>query len=89
MKGEVRDTLSRRVDTVGEIAVNRPLLTFRDEDRVEHIVREMIKHHQDAVEMSELVSDRAEHAELKDLAKNIIKDQTREIQQMKEWQKEW
>jgi CBS domain-containing protein len=43
------DSLSRRVDTVGQITVNRPMLTFRTDDRVEHIVREMIKHHQGAV----------------------------------------
>ncbi len=52
-------------------------------------LREMIKHHQDGVDMSEMVSERAEHSELKDLAANIIKDQSREIQQMKAWQKEW
>lgn len=49
MKGEMRDSLSRKVDTVGEITVNRTLLTFRAEERIEHIVREMIKHHQGSV----------------------------------------
>lgn len=46
---EMRDSLTRRVDTVGEVTVNRPMLTFRADDKVEHIVREMIKHHQGAV----------------------------------------
>lgn len=46
---ELRDSLARRVDTVGEITVNRPMLTFRTDDRVEHIVREMIKRRQGAV----------------------------------------
>ncbi len=49
MKGEMRNSLSRKVDTVGEITVNRPLLTFRTEERIEHIVREMLNHHQGAV----------------------------------------
>ena len=49
MKGEMRDSLSRKVDTVGEITVNRPLLAFRAEERIEHIVREMFSHHQGAV----------------------------------------
>ena len=43
------DSLSRRVNTVGEITANRPLLTFRAEDKIEYIVREMTKHHQGAV----------------------------------------
>lgn len=43
------DSLTRRVDTVGEITEKRTLLTFRSEDKIEHIVREMIKHHQGAV----------------------------------------
>lgn len=43
------DSLSRQVNTVGEITTNRPLLTFRSGDKIEYIVREMIKHHQGAV----------------------------------------
>lgn len=46
---EMHDSLTRRVDTVGEITVDRPILTFRTDDKVEHIVREMIKNHQGAV----------------------------------------
>jgi uncharacterized protein (DUF305 family) len=49
----------------------------------------MIVHHQGAVEMSEAVLKHAEHAELKEMANNIIKAQTAEIEQMKEWQKSW
>ena len=43
------DSLSRRVNTVGEITANRTLLTFRPEDKIEHIVHEMFRHHQGAV----------------------------------------
>ena len=43
------DSLSRRINTVGEITAGRPLLTFRAEDKIEHIVREMIKRHEGAV----------------------------------------
>lgn len=52
-------------------------------------LEQMIDHHQAAVDMSKLVSDRAGHSALKDLAKTIIEDQSREIQQMKDWKKTW
>ena len=47
------DSLSRRVDTVGEITARRTLLTFRPEDKIEYIVREMNKHSQGAVGITE------------------------------------
>lgn len=49
MKGEMRDSLSRKMDTVGEITLNRLLLKFGAEERIEHIVREMIRNQQGAV----------------------------------------
>jgi len=49
----------------------------------------MSEHHKGAVEMSKLVADRTERAELKELASKIIKDQTREIEQMKSWETTW
>ena len=45
----------------------------------------MIEHHQGAVDMAQLVETRAQHAELKTLAKNIISEQQKEIAQMREW----
>ncbi len=49
----------------------------------------MIAHHQAAVAMSELVPSRTERAELKELAGKIIKEQKKEIEQMKDWKKAW
>ena len=49
----------------------------------------MIAHHSGAVDMAQLVATRAQHAEIKQLAKNIIADQQREIAQMKEWRRNW
>lgn len=49
----------------------------------------MIQHHQGAVEMAELVPDRANHQEIKDIAQNIIRDQTREVGEMTNWLKQW
>jgi len=49
----------------------------------------MIMHHQGAVEMAKLIDGRSDRAELKQLGQNIIKEQTKEIAQMKDWQKAW
>jgi uncharacterized protein (DUF305 family) len=49
----------------------------------------MIQHHMGALEMAELVSSRANHQEIKDLAQNIIRDQNREIGDLTTWLKQW
>ena len=43
----------------------------------------MITHHQGAIEMAKLASDRAEHEEIEDLAEAIISAQEREIEVMR------
>lgn len=58
-----------------------------DADRM--FIEQMIPHHQDAVEMGELALVKAEHLEIKQLAGNIIRDQSREISQMRSWYREW
>ena len=49
----------------------------------------MIVHHEQAVEMSKYAADNAKHQEVKDLASAVISAQTTEINQMKQWQKQW
>ncbi len=49
----------------------------------------MSKHHEGAVAMSKLVPDRTDRADLKQLASQIIAEQTKEIKQMKDWEKAW
>lgn len=49
----------------------------------------MIVHHKGAVDMAMLAETRAEHAELKELAANIISEQEREIAKMSEWRDQW
>ncbi|MES2994667.1 MAG: DUF305 domain-containing protein [Patescibacteria group bacterium] len=50
---------------------------------------EMIMHHEGAVDMAEAALQNAKHAEIKTMANAIISAQTSEIQQMKDWQKNW
>lgn len=49
----------------------------------------MIAHHQEAIDMSEPADTRAQHQEVKALAKSIVDAQTNEIEQMQIWQRNW
>jgi len=49
----------------------------------------MSGHHQAAIEMARPAERQSQHAELKELARNIIRDQEREISQMKGWREQW
>jgi uncharacterized protein (DUF305 family) len=55
----------------------------------QHFIEMMIPHHQDAIAMANLASSRAKRPEVKQLAEAIKKDQTREIQEMRTWYKQW
>lgn len=52
-------------------------------------ISEMIIHHQGAIDMANAALKNAKHQEIKDLANAIISAQTKEINQMKEWQAAW
>jgi uncharacterized protein (DUF305 family) len=49
----------------------------------------MIPHHQSAIYMAQLAHEKSEIPEIKDLAENIVSAQKREIEQMKQWRKQW
>lgn len=55
----------------------------------EEFVAGMIDHHQAAVDMAKLSASRAKHAEINKLSDDIVVAQEKEIQQMKQWQKNW
>lgn len=52
-------------------------------------LKEMIVHHEGAVVMAQQVLATSKRPELIKLANDIISAQTKEIAQMKEWQKAW
>lgn len=54
-----------------------------------HFIEQMIPHHQDAITMAKVAQTKAQHSEIKSLAKNIIDSQRKEIQQMNDWYKAW
>lgn len=49
----------------------------------------MIAHHQGAVDMARPALDKAQHQELKTMAKSIVSDQKREIAEMKRYREQW
>ena len=55
----------------------------------QHFIEMMIPHHQDAIAMADLASSRAKRPEVKKIAEAIKKEQTREIQEMHTWYKQW
>ncbi|EFH88423.1 DUF305 domain-containing protein [Ktedonobacter racemifer] len=52
-------------------------------------MQEMIVHHQSAIDMAQLVPSHTKRPELNTLSANIIKAQTSEIGEMKQWLKQW
>lgn len=49
----------------------------------------MIPHHQGAIDMANEVLANAKHEEIKQMARDIITAQQREIDMMQQWQKDW
>ena len=60
-----------------------------DADFDKAFLQMMPQHHHMAVEMAEQAEKKATHAELKELAAKIAKDQQAEIKQMKGWAQAW
>ena len=52
-------------------------------------IEEMIPHHQMAVMMAQMLEQSTDRPEMKQLAKEIIAAQTKEIESMREWYREW
>lgn len=50
---------------------------------------EMIVHHEGAVEMARMAQGQAKHQQVKQLANDIIAAQQRELDEMRQWQKDW
>ena len=58
-------------------------------DMNREFIENMVPHHQDAVEMSNIALVKAEHSEIKQLAENITTSQNSEIEDMRSWYKSW
>ncbi|MFO0764830.1 MAG: DUF305 domain-containing protein [Patescibacteria group bacterium] len=49
----------------------------------------MIEHHQGAIDMAKILKDGTKRPELQKMADDIINVQSKEIEMMQQWQKEW
>ena len=49
----------------------------------------MIPHHRSAIDAARAAETQAERTEIKELARAIVADQTREIEQMEQWRRAW
>ena len=71
------------------VEMQNKLQGLTGEEYDKEFLKQMIVHHEQAVEMSKYAADNAKHQEVKDLASAVISAQTTEINQMKQWQKQW
>lgn len=55
----------------------------------EHFIEQMVPHHDGAVAMAKLALEKSKRPEIKTLANAIIGGQTKEIQDMRSWHKNW
>ncbi len=82
MKGQM--SMSSSMDDMMQSMMGR-----QEEDFDQAFLSAMIVHHEGAVKMAQAALTSAKHAELKTMAQDIIETQTKEIEQMKAWQKSW
>lgn len=54
-----------------------------------HFIEQMIPHHEDAIFMADLALEKAKHQEIRQLAQDIKRTQSEEIDQMRAWYKSW
>lgn len=59
------------------------------DDFDKEFIKQMIVHHQGAIDMANLAKVNAKHDEIKSMADDIISAQSKEIEMMKQWQKDW
>jgi uncharacterized protein (DUF305 family) len=55
----------------------------------EAFIDAMIPHHQSAIEMARVADEKSENPRIKELARNIMSAQMREIEQRQEWRRKW
>ncbi len=69
--------------------MNEALKNKSGDEFDEAFTQMMIEHHQGAIDMANLIPNRAKHDEIKKLGEAIIAAQTKEINEMREWAQRW
>jgi len=78
------------IAALGAIAIASPASANAPRSKAERaFLVDMVGHHSMAVDMAKMAKEKATHQELKDLADDIIRAQTTEIERMRRWLKDW
>jgi uncharacterized protein (DUF305 family) len=65
------------------------LSVLKGDDFDKAFLKEMIDHHQGAIDMAMLAEANAKHGEIKKLSQDILSAQSSEIDMMQTWQTDW
>lgn len=69
--------------------MNKQLEKLSGDEFDKTFIEVMIAHHQGAIDMAKLSDTRVKHDEIKQLSKEIVTAQEKEINDMSQWQSEW
>ena len=78
-----------KIDKTRSISQSTPTIMVQLGMSDEEYLDQMIKHHEEAITMSQKILLPTARKEIHDLATGIINAQTQEIATMKQWRKEW
>jgi len=90
-----KDNSSNNTTSVSSGYVNKESADYKTfselkgEEYDQTFLTNMVAHHEGAVDMANLALTNAQHQELKDMAKDIVTAQSKEITDMQSWQKKW
>lgn len=77
------------IDSIPKSSIEKNLDEYTGDEFDRYYIANMLAHHQGAVDMANYALTNAKHQELKTLAQEIISSQTKEIDSMESWQKQW
>lgn len=60
-----------------------------DQNYDQRFIDMLITHHQEAIVMGQDAERKARHSELREMARKIVNDQTKEMQQLRTWRNQW
>ena len=70
-------------------SVTEELIKLTGDDFDKAFIKEMIVHHEGAIDMAKLTQSNAKHEEIKQLGRDIMAAQSKEIDMMQMWQSDW
>jgi uncharacterized protein (DUF305 family) len=88
MDGMDHDQMGHGSMGMGSGGMARQMVMENGKYSDERFIDAMVPHHQDAIAMAEVALKNAQHAEIKDLSRNIVSTQQAEIEELKSIKKE-